>query len=76
MIAMYNIVYVEMACLSVFIVWFIQHHSNKEVSLAVKLTVFVDWLLSFGMILLLPMDVYLIIASQQSGIPQEEMEEF
>lgn len=73
---MEEILWIELGCLCVFIVWFIQHHSNKDVSLYVKATVFVDWLLSFGMILLLPMDVYLRIKSEQTGITQEDMAEF
>ncbi|KAL4493159.1 hypothetical protein ABPG72_003244 [Tetrahymena utriculariae] len=73
---MYLVAYVELGCLCIFTLWFIQHHSNKEVSLFVKLVVFIDWFLSFGQILLLPVDVYLKIYSQQNNISQEGIPEF
>ena len=41
-----------------------------------KLVVFVDWFLSFGMILLLPVDVYLKILSEKEGIAQDDIPEF
>lgn len=65
---MYIITLLEFIFLSVFIIWFIWYYSNEEVTLIVKIVVFIDLFIIFGMILLLPLDIYIKIRMEINNI--------
>jgi hypothetical protein len=43
-----------------FIGYLVHHYSMKNIHIGIKITVYISWLLSFGFIIILPLDVYFV----------------
>ena len=43
-----------------FIGYLVYHYSMKSVSMWVKVTVYLSWILSFGFVFILPLDIYIV----------------
>jgi hypothetical protein len=64
---MYIITLGEFAFTAIFIGYMIYTYSNKHVSAVVKISVFVTNMLSIGLVLMLPLDVYITRRNKQNG---------
>lgn len=51
----------ELAFTLFFIGYLVHHYSIKSIHIGIKLTVYISWLLSFGFIFILPLDIYFVI---------------
>jgi hypothetical protein len=69
---MYILTLLEFIFLFIFILWFIWHYSNDEVTLVVKIVVFCDLFIIFGMFILLPLDIFIKIRMETLQIHKND----
>lgn len=65
---MQNFAILEFFLLSVYLIYIIETHAAKDVSFLSKVVTFISWLMSIGMILLVPWDLYITRRDELLGI--------
>ena len=64
---MYILILIEFILLFFYIIWFIWFYSNDEVTIFVKIIIFIDLFIIFGLMLLLPLDIYIKTRIEKSN---------
>lgn len=57
---MFLLTIIEVVCLCVFTAYLVNEYAQREVPLYVKILTFISWIMSFGIVFLLPHDIYYV----------------
>lgn len=61
----------EIVIMFFYIAYLVYNYSRKDINKGIKITVFFSWILSFGFIILLPLDIYYVRINSNEKIKKK-----